>query len=51
VLAWVNEGRSVLSAGALLQAPLYVLWKLPIYLKLLTGRRSGWARTRREGEN
>lgn len=51
VLAWVKEGRSVLSAGALLQAPLYVLWKLPIYLKLLTGRRSGWARTRREGEN
>lgn len=50
VLAWVTSGRAVLSAGALLQAPLYVLWKLPIYLKLLTGRRSGWRRTPRDGE-
>lgn len=50
VLAWAKEGRDVLSAGALLQAPLYVLWKLPIYLKLLTGHRSGWERTRRDGE-
>lgn len=50
VLAWLKEGRAVLSAGALVQAPLYVLWKLPIYFKLLTGGRSGWRRTPRAGE-
>lgn len=49
-LAWFREGRDVLSARALMQAPLYVIWKLPVYLKLLTGRRSGWRRTPRDGE-
>ncbi len=51
VLAWAREGRNVLTLSALLQVPLYVLWKLPIYFRLLTGRRSGWRRTPREGEN
>jgi cellulose synthase/poly-beta-1,6-N-acetylglucosamine synthase-like glycosyltransferase len=48
ILAWMKEGRGVLSGAALLQAPLYVLWKLPIYLKLLAGSRSGWRRTPRD---
>ncbi len=49
-LAWTREGRSHLTAAALIRAPLYVLWKLPIYLRLLGGRAAGWTRTRRAGE-
>ena len=50
VLAWALAGREVLSLKALLQAPLYVLWKLPIYLKFIKGPETSWVRTGREGE-
>ncbi len=35
---------------ALLRAPLYVAWKLPLYLGLLRGRETSWRRTRRDDE-
>ena len=48
VSAWWAEGRAFLSAGDLLRLPLYVLWKVPMYLGL---RRKGtpkeWLRTGR----
>jgi cellulose synthase/poly-beta-1,6-N-acetylglucosamine synthase-like glycosyltransferase len=50
VAAWAVAGRRTLAFGALLQAPLYVLWKLPIYVGYLVSRQAGWNRTRREGE-
>lgn len=50
-LAWSAEGRSTLSAAAALKAPLYVLWKVPLYLGFLKKDRRGWQRTRREGES
>ncbi len=50
VVAWMREGRKTLNGRTLVQIPLYVLWKIPNYLKLLTGKRSGWRRTPREGE-
>lgn len=49
-LAWLHGGRRWLSGGALLRAPLYVLWKLPIYLGFLRRRETVWRRTPRAGE-
>ncbi|MBL8657145.1 MAG: glycosyltransferase [Altererythrobacter sp.] len=46
-LAWLSAGREYLRAGALLRAPLYVLWKLPIYLGFLRRKEAGWTRTPR----
>jgi cellulose synthase/poly-beta-1,6-N-acetylglucosamine synthase-like glycosyltransferase len=50
LLAWVTYGRATLSATALLQIPLYILWKIPIYLRFLRKPETTWVRTRREGE-
>lgn len=51
IMAWRREGRSTLSARAALEAPLYLLWKIPLYLGFLRKDRGGWVRTRRAGEN
>lgn len=48
--AWLRHGRQMLRVGTLFRIPLYVAWKLPIYVRLLLGKRSGWQRTRRDGE-
>lgn len=50
LLAWYCEGRSTLSARALLQAPVYILWKVPIYLGFVSARQTDWNRTRRLNE-
>lgn len=47
VAAWARHGRAQVSAGALARAPLYLLWKLPIYLKLVRGAETRWVRTER----
>jgi len=47
VLAWHRHGREQLRAGALARAPLYLLWKLPIYLRLVRGAETRWIRTDR----
>ncbi len=49
--AWLLEGRKVLTFGALIRTPLYVLWKIPVYLKLVRGSETQWIRTRRSGED
>lgn len=46
-LAWLVGGQRWLRAGSLMAAPLYVIWKMPIYVRLLSGRRAGWVRTDR----
>lgn len=51
LLAWWREGRSILPFSALLKTPLYVLWKIPIYVGFYINRQRGWNRTRREGES
>ncbi len=46
---WHAIGRHILPLGTLLRVPLYIMWKLPIYLKLARGgadRR--WTRTERD---
>lgn len=50
VIAWRHGGRRWLSGAALLRAPLYILWKLPIYLGFLRRRETEWRRTPRAGE-
>ncbi|MFM9978672.1 MAG: glycosyltransferase family 2 protein [Sphingomonadaceae bacterium] len=47
LVAWALHGRAALSAGALVRLPLYVLWKIPIYLKLFRKPETEWVRTRR----
>jgi cellulose synthase/poly-beta-1,6-N-acetylglucosamine synthase-like glycosyltransferase len=49
-LAWWGFGRHLLSARELLTTPLYALWKLPVYLAYFLKKRSGWVRTKRDGE-
>lgn len=50
LLAWWNEGRGVLTMGALVRAPIYVLYKIPIYLGLFSSHRAGWNRTPRNDD-
>lgn len=48
MLAWMREGRPFVSAGTLLRLPLYVLWKLPIYLGFVrVGAPKEWLRSGR----
>lgn len=49
-LAWLARGREFLSGQALLRAPLYVLWKVPMYLSFFRSPESNWSRTRRPDE-
>lgn len=49
-LAWAREGRIAISGATLMRIPLYLLWKLPVYLKLVRGKQSEWVRTERAGE-
>lgn len=46
--AWLVEGRRFISLGALARLPLYVLWKVPMYLRLARrGAPKEWLRTGR----
>lgn len=45
--AWARFGRAYLPAAAMLSIPLYVLWKLPIYLNFVRRREKQWVRTER----
>jgi cellulose synthase/poly-beta-1,6-N-acetylglucosamine synthase-like glycosyltransferase len=47
-VGWLLEGRSILRLRHLLLVPLYVLWKLPLYLALVVRRgQKSWQRTDR----
>jgi hypothetical protein len=46
--AWACEGREFISLGVLARLPLYVLWKLPMYVGLARrGTPKEWLRTER----
>ncbi|MBO9670480.1 MAG: glycosyltransferase [Sphingobium sp.] len=49
-MAWSREGRIAIGGATLLRIPLYLLWKLPVYLKLVRGTQSEWVRTERSAE-
>lgn len=46
--AWYLGGRAFLRAGALMRAPLYIFWKLPIYAGFLKKPQASWTRTPRQ---
>jgi cellulose synthase/poly-beta-1,6-N-acetylglucosamine synthase-like glycosyltransferase len=49
LLAWGRFARGTLPLRQLLHAPLYLAWKVPLYLPLLAGRRQArWERTERQ---
>jgi glycosyltransferase involved in cell wall biosynthesis len=45
LVAWWKFGRSYISAKTLLAAPVYVLWKIPLYVNMLLRRRVLWTLT------
>jgi cellulose synthase/poly-beta-1,6-N-acetylglucosamine synthase-like glycosyltransferase len=48
-VAWRSVGREILPLRQLILAPLYVMWKLPLYLAMaLRGLPARWERTARE---
>jgi cellulose synthase/poly-beta-1,6-N-acetylglucosamine synthase-like glycosyltransferase len=49
--AWLAGGREVLPGASLFAIPLYILWKIPIYIAYLVKPNNEWNRTRRDGEN
>jgi len=49
--AWWSFARDTVPLSALLSAPFYVAWKIPLYVGLLLrGKHGAWERTARKGE-
>jgi cellulose synthase/poly-beta-1,6-N-acetylglucosamine synthase-like glycosyltransferase len=48
ILAWYGYGRSDLSLRQLIMVPVYLLWKVPLYLAFLIRPEQRWVRTRRD---
>lgn len=48
LLAWLFHGRHILSFRHLAFAPLYVLAKVPLYLKFIFKRQVDWVRSKRD---
>ncbi len=46
--AWAKFCRAELPAGTLIAIPLYMLWKIPLYLKFLIRPQTKWVRTDRD---
>ena len=46
--AWALHGRAQMRASTVLRIPFYVAWKIPIYLRLLSGGEKRWVRTERD---
>lgn len=49
-VAWMRYGRETVALAALVQAPLYVAWKIPNYLRFVLKRETRWQRARRDGD-
>lgn len=49
ITAWWRFARHVVSLASLALAPVYVLWKIPLYAKFLVSRQVDWVRSRRDG--
>lgn len=45
---WARWGRASLPLGTLMKLPFYMVWKLPIYARLLVRPQRAWLRTSRE---
>jgi cellulose synthase/poly-beta-1,6-N-acetylglucosamine synthase-like glycosyltransferase len=47
-LAWAGHARRVIPGRVLFFAPLYILWKIPLYAAFLFKRQTAWVRTARD---
>lgn len=50
MMAWSRYGRTIIPLSALLLAPLYALWKIPLYLRFVLARQMTWVRSKRDGD-
>ncbi|NQW95291.1 MAG: glycosyltransferase, partial [Polaromonas sp.] len=50
LLAWFRYGRQTLGVGELAMAFVYVLIKIPLYLRYLVNRQVEWVRSKRDSE-
>lgn len=48
LLAWLSGGHKWLNFKSLVLLPMYLVWKLPIYLAFAIGKTATWVRTDRE---
>lgn len=48
LMAWAKFGRSILTLASLGYAPIYMLAKIPLYLKFLVRRQVEWVRSKRD---
>ena len=46
-LAWGKYGRGIVPIKSFMLLPVYILWKVPIYLRLVGKREKNWVRTER----
>lgn len=46
--SWAKFARQVLPATTLFSIPLYILWKIPVYVTFLFKRQQAWVRTERD---
>jgi cellulose synthase/poly-beta-1,6-N-acetylglucosamine synthase-like glycosyltransferase len=50
LLSWARYGRRIISLSSLAYAPLYAIWKIPVYFKFLVSRQAEWIRSKRDGD-
>ncbi|HEY1598019.1 MAG TPA: glycosyltransferase family 2 protein [Pirellulales bacterium] len=48
MISWVRYGRGTLSLRDLASAPVYALWKLPLYVSFIVSRQLEWVRSKRD---
>lgn len=48
ILAWCKFGRNIVKFSELMTVPIYVLAKIPLYIKFLFRRQSDWVRSKRD---
>ncbi len=48
LISWAKFARSDLPFQELLAVPIYILWKIPLYLKFLIQPQKSWIRTKRD---
>ena len=50
--SWIKFARKLVPLRFIVTIPLYIAWKIPLYLSLLVkGKQKTWERTRRKGED
>ena len=48
MLAWARFGRAIISFTELLMVGVYMVWKIPLYVKFFGARQVEWIRSKRD---